>query len=295
MLKSFLRRNTYNIQTKFLNTLFLRSVFTGSTTGFKLPLPPEFSQIEDAIEVFKPSEQPASISYFTAKPHYNDLLIYLDELFEKYRNAPKLKRDKNSPTLWILKDHLSSQLGLKLKSTQYRNITRKLNRLDIVVPETAPKLHDFLELFRRIDLEKKKKELEANKTPNRYGVSYAVGKRKEAAAQVWIVEGDGKVFINSVPVADYFSLLKDRETVLYPLNLVDSLNKYNVWAKVKGGGTSGQAGAIAHGITKNLIIHEPSLKPALRKAKLVTRDIRSVERKKPGLAKARKRYTWVKR
>ncbi|CAG8497594.1 21948_t:CDS:2 [Dentiscutata erythropus] len=258
---SFLRRNTCNIQKKFSNALILRGAFTGSTTGFRLPLPPEFSQIEDAIEIFKPCEQPASISYFTTKPHYNDLLIHLDELFETYRNAPKLKRDKNSPTLWMLKDHLSSELGLKLKSNQYRNITRKLNRLDLVVPETAPKLHSILELFRRVDLEKKKKELEANKVPNRYGVSYAVGRRKEAAAQIWIVEGDGKVFVNSVPVADYFSLLKDRETVLYPLNLTDTLNKYNIWTKVKGGGTSGQAGAIAHGITKNLIIHDPFLKP----------------------------------
>ncbi|CAG8663896.1 7540_t:CDS:2 [Cetraspora pellucida] len=264
-IKSLLKGNTCNIRIKFLTTSFLRGIFTGSTTGFKLPLPPEFSQIEDAIEVFKPSEQPASLSYFTAKPHYNDLLIHLDELFEKYRNSPKLERDKNSPTLWMLKDHLGSELGLKLKSNHYRNITRKLNRLDLVVPESAPKLHSFLELFRRIDLEKKKKELEANKTPNRYGVTYAVGRRKEAAAQVWLVEGDGKVFVNSVPVADYFSLLKDRETVLYPLYLTDSLNKYNVWVKVKGGGTSGQAGAIAHGITRNLIIHDPSLKPDLRK------------------------------
>jgi len=251
----------------------------------------------ESIDTFSVREQPQSISYFTARPTYNDLIIQLDELISKYRTAPKIKiHDKSGPsTLWKLKQRLDEELGLRLKTNQYRIITQKLNQLDKIIPETAPKLHNFLDLFRRSDPEKEKKRLEAMKTIDQYGRAFALGKRKEAVAQVWVVEGDGHVIVNGKPAAEYFSLLKDRESILYPFQVTDLLGKYNVWTRVKGGGMTGQSDAIAHGITKALIIHNSDLKPILRAAKLVTRDTRVVERKKPGLAKARKRYTWVKR
>ncbi|CAG8650628.1 17719_t:CDS:2 [Funneliformis caledonium] len=250
----------------------------------------------ESIDNFSKVERPASISYFTAKPTYNDFIIQLDDLLHKHRTTPTKLIDKNAPpTLWILKQHLDEKLGLRLKTNQYRLITRKLHRLDKIMFEFAPELHNFLDLFRRYDPEKEKKDIEAMKTVDPYGRALAIGRRKEATAQVWVVEGDGHVLVNGIPVADYFPLLKDRESILYPFQVTGLLGKYNVWTKVKGGGPTGQAGAIAHGITKALIIHNSDLKPILREAKLVTRDTRVVERKKPGLAKARKRYTWVKR
>ncbi|CAB4384635.1 unnamed protein product [Rhizophagus irregularis] len=249
----------------------------------------------ESIDILSNREIPQSISYFTGKPTYNDLIIQLDDLIFKYRKTPKLKDKNVLSTLWILKQRLDEKLGLCLKTHQYRTIIQKLNQLNIIIPEIAPQLHNFLDLFRRYDLEKEKKLLEAMKTVDQFGRAFTLGKRKEAVAQVWVVEGDGHVIVNGKPIAEYFSLMKDRESILYPFQVTDLLGKYNVWTKVKGGGTTGQADAIAHGITKALIIHDSDLKPILRAANLVTRDTRVVERKKPGLAKARKRYTWVKR
>ncbi|RIA97591.1 ribosomal protein S9/S16-domain-containing protein [Glomus cerebriforme] len=249
----------------------------------------------ESIDTFYKQVPPESISYFSARPTYNDLIIQLDDLISKYRTAPKVLDKNGQPTLWKLKQHLSEELGLSLKTNQYRIIIQKLNQLNKFIPEVAPELNNYLNLFRRYDPEEEKKRLEAMKTIDQYGRAFALGKRKEAVAQVWVVEGDGQVLVNGISASDYFSLLKDRESILYPFKVTDLLGKYNVWVKVKGGGKTGQAEAIAHGITKALIIHNHDLKPILRAANLVTRDTRVVERKKPGLAKARKRYTWVKR
>ncbi|KDQ21365.1 hypothetical protein BOTBODRAFT_99876 [Botryobasidium botryosum FD-172 SS1] len=103
------------------------------------------------------------------------------------------------------------------------------------------------------------------------------------------------VLINNLPLATYFSSVADRERVLRPLKLAGLLGAYNVFALVRGGGTTGQAGATAHGIAKGLVAHEPDVARILNKARLTRRDPRMVERKKTGLAKARKRYAWVKR
>jgi len=101
--------------------------------------------------------------------------------------------------------------------------------------------------------------------------------------------------VNNLPLAEYFSLPADRERITRPLKVVGVLGAYNVFAIVRGGGTTGQSGALAHGIAKALAAHQPELEPLLKKTKLLRRDPRMVERKKTGLAKARKRYTWVKR
>ncbi|KAH7929826.1 hypothetical protein BV22DRAFT_1056023 [Leucogyrophana mollusca] len=103
------------------------------------------------------------------------------------------------------------------------------------------------------------------------------------------------VLVNNVPLSTYFPVPADRERVIRPLKLAGLLGAYNVFTIVRGGGTSGQAGAIAHGIAKGLAAHDPSVETILRKSKLTRRDPRMVERKKTGLAKSRKRYTWVKR
>ncbi|EGN99684.1 hypothetical protein SERLA73DRAFT_88269 [Serpula lacrymans var. lacrymans S7.3] len=103
------------------------------------------------------------------------------------------------------------------------------------------------------------------------------------------------VLVNNVPLAHYFPIPADRERVIRPLKLTGLLGAYNVFAIVRGGGVSGQSGAVAHGIAKGLAAHEPAIEMILRKAKLMRRDPRMVERKKTGMAKARKRYTWVKR
>ncbi|KAG2153771.1 ribosomal protein S9/S16-domain-containing protein [Suillus bovinus] len=104
-----------------------------------------------------------------------------------------------------------------------------------------------------------------------------------------------QILVNNTPLSAYFPVPADRARVIHPIKLAGLLGAYNIFAIVRGGGTSGQSGALAHGIAKGLAAHEPSVATILRKAKLLRRDPRMVERKKPGLAKARKRYAWVKR
>ncbi|KAF9263317.1 SSU ribosomal protein S9P [Marasmius fiardii PR-910] len=103
------------------------------------------------------------------------------------------------------------------------------------------------------------------------------------------------ILVNNLPISEYFPQPHDREKIIRPLKIAGVLGKYNVFTIVRGGGTTGQSGAIAHGVAKGIFIHEPETGPVLKRAKLLRRDPRMVERKKTGLAKARKRYTWVKR
>ncbi|KAG7446278.1 uncharacterized protein BT62DRAFT_931727 [Guyanagaster necrorhizus] len=103
------------------------------------------------------------------------------------------------------------------------------------------------------------------------------------------------ILVNNLPLSQYFPKIVDRERVVYPLKVAGVLGKFNVFTIARGGGSTGQTGAIAHGIAKGLLAHDQELLTVLRKANLIKRDPRVVERKKTGLAKARKRYTWVKR
>ncbi|RKP37604.1 30S ribosomal protein S9 [Dimargaris cristalligena] len=127
------------------------------------------------------------------------------------------------------------------------------------------------------------------------GRAYAVGRRKEAQARVWLVEGEGHIYINGKPMAEYFVNVVPREAVIAPMQLVGALGKFNVWAKVRGSGTTGQSEATALGIAKALALHTPPYKEPLRAEGCLTRDPRMVERKKTGQPKARKKFTWVKR
>jgi small subunit ribosomal protein S9 len=127
------------------------------------------------------------------------------------------------------------------------------------------------------------------------GRSYATGRRKDAVARVWIKPGSGKVEVNGREQAIYFG----RQTHLLVLNqpflVANRLNQFDVFATVAGGGLSGQAGAIRHGIARALQYFEPGLRSVLKSAGMLTRDSRAVERKKVGLHKARRSKQWVKR
>jgi len=125
--------------------------------------------------------------------------------------------------------------------------------------------------------------------------AYATGKRKNSIARVWIKLGSGTISINGKSLDKYFARPVLQMIVNQPLNVIDNENGYEIMATVKGGGLSGQAGAIRHGISKALSLYDPSLRPALKKVGYITRDSRVVERKKPGLAKARRSYQFSKR
>ncbi len=125
--------------------------------------------------------------------------------------------------------------------------------------------------------------------------SYATGKRKNSIARVWIKRGNGKISINGKSLDSYFSRPVLQMIVNQPLNIIQAESNFEINATVKGGGLSGQAGALRHGISKALSIYDESLRPSLKKVGLLTRDPRVVERKKSGLAKARRSYQFSKR
>ena len=125
--------------------------------------------------------------------------------------------------------------------------------------------------------------------------NYGTGRRKTSTARVFLSKGTGNIVVNGKPLDEYFSRETSRMVVRQPLELLDSANAYDLYVTVAGGGISGQAGAIRHGITRALIEADETLKPALKSAGFVTRDSRQVERKKLGLRKARKRPQFSKR
>jgi len=125
--------------------------------------------------------------------------------------------------------------------------------------------------------------------------NYGTGRRKESVARVFMKSSSGNIVVNGKPVDQYFSRETGRMVVRQPLVLTESLAKFDIMVNVAGGGETGQAGAVRHGITRALIDFDATLKPTLKAAGLVTRDAREVERKKVGLRKARRRKQFSKR
>lgn len=125
--------------------------------------------------------------------------------------------------------------------------------------------------------------------------NYGTGRRKSAIARVFIKPGNGLFTINNKPVDEYFSRETGRMIVRQPLELTGNMTNLDIMVNICGGGESGQAGAVRHGITRALIDYDETLKPVLSKAGFVTRDAREVERKKVGLRKARRRKQFSKR
>ena len=142
--------------------------------------------------------------------------------------------------------------------------------------------------------------IEENKTDTNINLDnkgriYATGKRKNSIARVWLIKGEGKISINGQSIKGYFTRPVLQMIVNQPLEVIQSVDGYNIKATVKGGGLSGQAGALRHGISKALSLYDIGLRPALKKVGFLTRDSRVVERKKYGLAEARRSYQFSKR
>ncbi len=124
---------------------------------------------------------------------------------------------------------------------------------------------------------------------------FATGRRKSSVARVRFIQGDGKIIINKKPIDEYFGRETSKMVLKQPLELTEMMGKYNILVNVNGGGNSGQAGAIRLGIARILEKIDPSVRPVLKKAGMLTRDSREVERKKYGQPGARKRFQFSKR
>ena len=124
---------------------------------------------------------------------------------------------------------------------------------------------------------------------------YATGRRKTSIAKVWLKKGSGKIYVNGKLFSDYFASDNHKMLIVRPFELINQATEYDVRCSVKGGGPTGQAGAMVHGISKALVLFDEKLKSTLKTEKLTTRDSRSVERKKPGRKKARRSFQFSKR
>ena len=124
---------------------------------------------------------------------------------------------------------------------------------------------------------------------------YATGRRKKSIAKIWLKKGSGKIYVNGKNYEDYFKRSNHKMQILRPFEIINQSTNYDVKCSVKGGGPTGQAGAMVHGISKALVLFDEKLKSTLKTEKLTTRDSRSVERKKPGRKKARRSFQFSKR
>ena len=124
---------------------------------------------------------------------------------------------------------------------------------------------------------------------------YATGRRKKSIAKVWLKKGSGKIIVNGKNYEEYFKRVNHKSELIKPFEIINQTTSYDVKCSVKGGGHSGQVGAMIHGISKALLQFDSTLKPTLKKEKLTTRDSRAVERKKYGHRKARRSFQFSKR
>ncbi|KAG6866698.1 hypothetical protein C0991_011357 [Blastosporella zonata] len=270
-------------------------------------------------------QPPTSSSFYTGRPEYYDQVLLLQNAIVQARKGltalfllplPEFAR-KSLPApfpIWKDQEELSGDFQCTMTRARYRRIIKLLNELNSYLTiATAANATDVKTAIGSIvalfESGKKAASLaQRKKKPvslDQLGRSYTVGKRKTSSARVWmipVVQKDpttpvttSTILINNLPLAEYFPIPADRERIMRPFKVAGVVGAYNVFAIARGGGTSGQSGALSHGIAKGLVIHEPAVQPVLKKAELTRRDPRMVERKKTGMAKARKRYTWVKR
>ncbi len=137
--------------------------------------------------------------------------------------------------------------------------------------------------------------VESNNIENFKDSKYATGRRKKSIAKVWLKKGSGKIIVNGKNYQEYFKRVNHKSELTKPFEIINQTTSYDVKCSVKGGGHSGQVGAMIHGISKALLQFDSTLKPSLKKEKLTTRDSRAVERKKYGHRKARRSFQFSKR
>ena len=207
---------------------------------------------------------PASPSYFTARPQFNDNLLSLQNLLHKYQTLPTVEPALAPRVAWKTVTQYRLLVGEPVRPSKYTFVLRILKRLNQIHPQLMPpELQDEMQIYKR-DIDPY-----AN-VPNpgvidEFGRSYGVGRRKSSSAKVYLVQGSGEVLINGKSINTVFGRIHDRESALWALKATGRIDKYNVWALVTGGGTTGQAEAMTLGTAKALMVHEPALKPALRR------------------------------
>lgn len=206
---------------------------------------------------------PASPAYFSGSPKFIDHQIKLERLLEKYAQLPTLQAGEAPRMAWFKLAQFRDLLGEPIPAKKYKNFQKVLQRLNRIQPALLPtEVRETLHSYVRPGNPYANKP--APKEVDEFGRARGKGKRKESSAVVYLVEGEGEVLVNDKNIVDAFPRVHDRESALWALRCTQRLDKYNVWAKVSGGGVTGQAEAITLAVARALMVHEPALKPVLR-------------------------------
>lgn len=223
---------------------------------------------EASFEVYRSNvharAMPVSPSYFSRQPEFNDSYLLLQKMMRKYAHLPTVPSDQLERVAFrSLKDYRLA-VGEEVKASEFARCMTLVKRLNKIHPKLAPpNIKGAIAPFTR-DINPhihKAKDIPVDK----FGRTLGVGKRKTSVARAWVVEGVGEVLVNGKSLADAFGRVHDRESAVWALKATARTDKYNVWAIVEGGGTTGQAEALAMAVGKALMAHEPALKPALRR------------------------------
>lgn len=263
----------------------------------KFSVGPLLRQQEQQASKFPTRTIPKLATFYSANPLHENHVDRLESLLRKFVKLPVLSpaQQQEQRPAWISFDEYALfGGGSRLKPIQYQELLTLLNKLHGIDPQlTNDEIKSELaQFYKKTKIQSVQNSV---KSLDEFGRSIALGRRKTSVAKVQVVRGTGLILVNGRQLNDYFVKLKDRESILYPLQVLDSAGKYNIFAATSGGGPTGQAEAIMLAVAKALVTFNPLLKPRLRKAGVITRDYRHVERKKPGKKKARKMPTWVKR
>lgn len=207
---------------------------------------------------------PASPSYFTGRPGSTDNYLNLLALLRKYQTLPTLAPGQAPRVAWRTVTQYRLLCGEPVRAAKYHKIVEVLQRLNRIHPSIMPaSLKAAMEIYKR-DVD----PYAVTKRPSiidEDGRACGVGRRKSSSAKVYLVQGEGEVLVNGKSINTAFGRIHDRESALWALKATGRMDKYNVWALVSGGGSTGQAEAITLGAAKALMVFEPALKPALRR------------------------------
>ncbi|MCJ1282990.1 37S ribosomal protein S9, mitochondrial [Xylographa opegraphella] len=239
-------------------------------TEARLPLPNERDLEEDEDEDDASTTRglarivPASPSYFTGKPHFTDSLLALQELLRRHQTLPTVVPAQAPRVAWRTLPQYRVMVGEPVRAAKYHKIVEVLQRLNRIHPALMPaEVLAAMEQYRReVDpfaVARRPQSVDAE------GRAFGNGRRKASTANVYLVEGEGEVRVNGRGLNVAFPRLHDRESALWALKATGRVDKYNVWAVVRGGGLTGQAESITLALAKALLVHEPALKPALRR------------------------------
>ena len=217
-------------------------------------------------EMFYARLVPDSPSYFTAQPGFIDEFLVLQNTLRKHVALPVVKPADAPRVAFRSLAQYRNACGETVKASKYHLVIKILKRLNQIHPSIRP-----AEVTEMLNKYKKDFDPFSNRPPppgvDAAGKGLGHGRRKTSTAQAWLIEGTGEVLINGKTLAEAFGRIHDRESAIWPLKATDRIDKYNVWAKVTGGGTTGQAEALTLAVAKALLVHEPALKPALRRGK----------------------------